>query len=107
MDRKATQSEKAPLAISTDDCGSVTDCKFLHAPKPVMIVTPSGIVAEVNDVPLNALDPIRCTDFGMVMEFKLTQPLNAQSPIAVTDSEIVMDLRELHPLKVKSSMMVM
>ena len=58
-----------------------------------MLVTPSGIVTEVNWLhKANAKSPILVTPAGIVIDVNPEQPENAELPILVTLSGIVTDV---------------
>ena len=67
---------------------------------PLIVVTPPGIVIEVNSVqPLKALPPIEVTP-GIVTEVKFVQPWKALPPIEVTPG-IVTEVKFVQPLKAR------
>jgi len=65
---------------------TVTDCKFVPANAPFLIVTSRyGNSMLVNELqPSNARSPMYSTDYGNTMLFKLLLFKNAHSPIHLT-----------------------
>ena len=96
------QPLKAELEIDVTELPKVTLVICEYGNTFVLNLLRISLLFSVTDVsllqPLNALDPMELTLFGIDMDVNAVQLLNAFAPIVVTDAGILNEANAVQPL---------